>query len=63
MLDHRTRNRKPLWLAFGMIMGVSLFNAVAFFTDEKFREMPMRPIAVIMIMVVNMIMVAGNKSI
>lgn len=63
MLDDRACNRKSLWLTFGMIMGVAFFNAMAFFADKKLRKMAMRPITVIMIMVVNMIMIAGNKGI
>ena len=51
MLNHRTRDLKPIGLAITMIMGVTLFDIVAIFTNEEFGE------------VRAVIMVASNKGI
>ena len=46
-----------------MIMRVTFIDFKTGFTDKELREMPMRPISVIMDMVVNMIMITGDISI
>ena len=44
-------------------MGHALIHPVAFFADEKLCQMTMRAIPMVMIMIVQMIMITGNKSI
>jgi len=62
MFNNRARDRKAFWLTFRVIMGVAFFYAFAFFANEKFGEMTMRAISVIMLMIVNMVMITGDKK-
>ena len=46
-----------------MIMGVSFFDTMAFFADEKFRKVAMGSITMIMCMVMNMVVITRDKGI
>ena len=63
MFNNRARNGETFRLTVYMFMGVALINAVAFLADEKFGQMTMRPISVVMVMIVKMIMITGDKGV
>jgi len=63
MFNNRARNGEAFWLTFRVIMGMTFVHAVAFFANEKFCQMTMRTIAVVMGVIMKMIMITSNKSI
>jgi hypothetical protein len=63
MFNNRAGNRKAFGFALYVIMRMALFDRMAFFADKKLGEMTMRSIAVIMRVIMEMIMVAGDKCV
>ena len=63
MFNNRARNGEAFWLTFRVIMGMTFVHAVAFFANEKFCQMTMRSIPVIMVMIVNMIVITGDEGV
>ena len=63
MFNDRARNRETFRLTFRVVMRMAFIHAVAFFADEKLSQMTMRSVAVVVGMIMQMIMVTGNKGI
>ena len=63
MFHNGARYCKAIRLTRRVVMGVTFVDTMAFFANEKLGEMTMRAVPVIMRLVVEMIMVAGNKGV